>query len=217
MRRHRAKIGKRLFTAEEIHQLLDGKTVEKSGKKVTLAGASTQLRAMILLGINCGFGNSDVAELSFAEVDLDKGWIDFPRPKTGIDRRCPLWPETITAIKTAIAERPQPKHVEDKECIFITKYHNRWLKGNINSVGLEFGKLQRRLEINGRRGLGFYSLRHSFRTVADGTKDFPAVRLIMGHADGSIDAVYREHIDDERLRAVTAHVRTWLLGDSVKI
>ena len=36
----------------------------------------------------------------------------------------------------------------------------------------------------------------TFRTVADGSKDFPAIRLIMGHTDGSIDAVYREQIEE---------------------
>ena len=53
--------------------------------------------------------------------------------------------------------------------------------------GQTWGKLK-------RAGLGFYALRHTFRTVADATKDFPAIRLIMGHADASIDDVYREKI-----------------------
>jgi hypothetical protein len=51
---------------------------------------------MILLGINGGMGNSDCANLPLRAVDLDAGMIDFPRPKTGIARRCPLWPDTRT-------------------------------------------------------------------------------------------------------------------------
>jgi hypothetical protein len=32
----------------------------------------------------------------------------------------------------------------------------------------------------------------------------------MGHVDDSMSGHYRERIDDERLRAVVAHVRGWL-------
>jgi integrase len=230
MRKHRTAAGKRLFTAQEIRWLLDGKTVEdEHGKTKQLAGAGTQLRAMILLAINCGYGNADVAELTQSVVDLSNGWIDFPRPKTGIDRRCPLWPETVSALKAALAARPDPNTKADKDFVFITAHGNRWSREEItwkgkgdertidtvtplNAVGLEFGKVLKRLGINGRKGLGFYSLRHTFRTVADSTKDFVAARLVMGHADGSIDAVYREQIDDSRLLAVTGHVHNWLFG-----
>lgn len=72
----------------------------------------------------------------------------------------------------------------------------------------------RRLGIKAGRGQGFYSLRHTFRTIADSTKDFPAIHLIMGHGDGSVDALYREHIDDTRIQFVTAHVRQWLLAST---
>jgi len=201
LRKHRAKSPKRLYAAAEILKLLEA--------------ASLPLKAMILLGVNCGFGNSDVSDLPQLAVDLEKGWIEFPRPKTGIERRCPLWPETVAALQSAITERPKPQSESDKDLVFITTFGNRWVQGATNSVGLEFSKLLRKLSINGRKGLGFYSLRHTFRTVADSTKDFPAIRLIMGHVDSSIDAVYRETIDDSRLIAVTEHVHTWLFEEGV--
>lgn len=227
MRKHRNESDKKLFTATEIRELLDG----RSGKK-KLAGSSPQLRAMILLGINCGFGNADVADLPRSALNLDAGWVNFPREKTGIDRRCPLWPETVDAIRVAIKQRPKPKNKEaDGGCVFLTVQGRRWVRVavktattgdghefpdktvHINSVGQEFGKVLRRLKINGRKGLGFYSLRHTFRTVADAAKDNPAARLIMGHTDGSIDDVYREEIDDDRLLAVTDHVHCWLFAE----
>ncbi len=64
-----------------------------------------------------------------------------------------------------------------------------------------------------RPGLGFYALRHTFQTVAEGARDLAAVQSIMGHAAAANDmsAVYRERVDDERLLAVTQHVRKWLL------
>ena len=95
MRLHRAKQDAKFFTQEEIHKLM--------------GAAGPQLRAMILHGVNCGFNNSDCGNLPLTVVNLEMGWIDYPRPKTGIPRRCPLWPETVAAIKEAINCRPEPE------------------------------------------------------------------------------------------------------------
>jgi hypothetical protein len=67
---------------------------------------------MILLGINGGFGNAGCGHLPLSAVDLEAGMIDFPQPKTGIPRRCPLWSETVHAIREASADRPEPKKEE---------------------------------------------------------------------------------------------------------
>ncbi len=81
----------------------------------------------------------------------------------------------------------------------------------IDSVGLEFGKLATSLGIR-KKWIGFYSLRRTFRTVADGAGDQPAAMYIMGHADEDDDmsAIYRQRIDDERLLVVTSYVHQWL-------
>jgi integrase len=197
LRLHRAKQGPNLFTAEEVHQLL--------------GVAGLQVKAMILLGINCGFGNSDCGNLPLAALDLERGWVDYPRPKTGIARRCALWPETVEALKVALARRPEPKDPAHAGLVFITKYRQSWFK--TESAGpliLEIRKLLNKLGINGRKGLGFYTLRHTFRTVADEAKDQPAADYIMGHEVPHMSSVYRETISDERLRAVADHVRAWL-------
>jgi hypothetical protein len=46
--------------------------------------------------------------------------------------------------------------------------------------------------------------------VADEAKDQPAADYIMGHEVPHMSSVYRETISDERLKAVTDHVRAWL-------
>jgi integrase len=195
----RAKQGPKEFTRDEIHKLL--------------GAAGTSMKAMILLAANCGFGNGDCALLPLAAVNLDTGWIDYPRPKTGINRRCHLWPETVQAIRDALAERPEPKDPAYAGLLFITSHRGCWGKDTSdNPVSKETAKLLKKLHINGRKGIGFYTLRHTFRTVADEVKDQPAVDHVMGHADESMAAHYRERIGDERLRAVAEHVRTWLFG-----
>ena len=62
-------------------------------------------------------------------------------------------------------------------------------------------------------GIGFYTLRHVFRTIADAARDPVAIDLIMGHTDPSMGGHYRERIEDSRLQAVADHVRTWLFGE----
>jgi integrase len=210
-RRHRQTGGKRMFTAIEAGQLLNGKTVKKGTKRVKFPAASTQMKAMILLGLNCGFGNTDVGTLPLSAIDIKGKMIDFPRTKSAIERRCALWPETVAALKAVIAERPETK----SELVFLTMFKNPWVnlteKGTIvDSVGREFSKRLKLLGINGRRSLGFYSLRHTFQTVADGCLDFPAIAAIMGHAPTGMAARYREQIDDKRIKAVTDYVHHWL-------
>jgi integrase len=195
LRLHRASQGPKLFTAEEIRKLLDL--------------ASPAMKAMILLGINGGFGNSDAGNLPLSAVNLAACWLDFPRPKTGIPRRCPLWPETIQAIRHALAKRPTPKDDADADLVFITRYGESWTKDKADSpITKEMRKLLDAAGINGHRN--FYALRHTFRTVADEAKDQPAADFIMGHEVPHMSAVYRETISDERLKVVADHVRAWL-------
>jgi integrase len=198
MRLDRAAKGPKLFAAEEVRRML--------------AAAGPQLKAMILLGINCGFGNADCGNLPRSVVDLDAGVIDYPRPKTGIPRRAVLWPETVAALKEAQARRPEPAKEEDAGLVFLTRLGARWAKDAAEqTLANEMAKVLHRLGIK-RKGTGFYALRHTFRTVADESKDQPAVDYIMGHEVPHMSSVYRETISDERLRAVTDHVHVWLFG-----
>jgi integrase len=167
------------------------------------------MKAMILLGVNCGYGNCDVGTLPISTIDFDKGWASYPRPKTGVERRCPLWPETIAAIKEALAKRPTPKDPADSELVFVTKYGGRWFKGTLdNPISKEMRKLLDSLDINGHRN--FYALRHTFETAGAEGRDQVAVDHIMGHVRDDMASVYRERISDERLQAVVNTVHDWL-------
>jgi integrase len=186
------------FTADEIKKLLKY--------------ATPQMQAMILLGVNCGFGNNDCARLSFSAVDLESGWVSFPRPKTGALRRCPLWKETLKAIKEALSKRRKPKNPEHANLVFITAALGTFAKDTTdNPISKEFAKLADDCGLK-RKGRGFYSLRHTFRTVAGGAKDLEATRLIMGHDENAIEDSYIENIGDDRLLDVAKHVHSWLFG-----
>ena len=174
---------------------------------------------MILLGLNCGYGQSDCSALTRTALSHRPGWLESPRHKTGIARRCPLWPETVAALEAVHPVRPKPFDPDDDDLVFVTLKGRRWVKftdrgterrGSRNdSAGQEFGKLVKKFGVTVPGGM--YTLRHTFRTVADEVRDKVAIDYIMGHADPGMGAVYRERIDDTRILAVTEHVRQWLL------
>ena len=175
------------------------------------------MKAMILLAANTGFGNTDCGRLPLSALDLKRGWVNFPRPKTAIERRCKLWPETVSAIQEYLEDRPDPLNPEHNDLVFITRWGKPWSKGTAeNPIYGEFKKLLLKLGLH-RPQMGFYALRHGFETVAGETADQVAVNSIMGHVDGTMAGVYRERISDQRLEKVANFVRTWLFrGRGVK-
>lgn len=193
IRRARANGGKKWFSAEEIRKLLTTDHVA--------------IRAMILLGINCAYGNGDCAQLQFDWIDLEKGWIEYARPKTGVDRRVKLWPETIKAINTWQGKRP----AINNNLVFVTRYGNAWSDPNSCdcAIAKAFKNVSEDLSV-WIPGRGFYGLRRTFETIAGRTKDQVAVDHVMGHVDQSMAGIYRQEIDDSRLIAVSDLVRHWV-------
>ena len=202
--------GKLDFSSEEIRALLNA--------------SSGWLKACILLGINGGMGNADCGRLSTTFLKIDSGWYDLAREKTGIPRRFKLWPETIEAIRSAMRQRPIAKNDADDPLCFLTSHGlpvwwqaskpsgEVYLCDNVNKA---FSKLVAKCKFE-RTQRGFYSLRRTFETVAGATKDQVAVDYIMGHADASMAAVYRQGIEDQRLIDVGNYVHAWLFPKNTK-
>jgi len=209
---HRMEHGVRMFEAHEIRTIL--------------TACGQPLKAMVLLAANCGFGQPDLSGLPLRAVNLDTGWVDFPRPKTAVHRRIPLWPETVEAMREWLPLRPKAKDPADAKLLFLTCRGARWVKvskgGKIkkdgkvtqpgspaDALGQEFAKVVDKLEMT-RSRRSFYALRHGFETIAGETADQVVVDVIMGHKVKGMDANYIERIGDDRLRRVVEHVRQWL-------
>jgi integrase len=194
--------GPRMFKREEI--------------KAMLGAAHPQLAAMIYLGINCGFGNDDCGTLTFDRLDLENGWHNFWRPKTHNPRRCPLWPETIEAIRKAQACRPKNVLSEAEGLVFVTRLGGCWFNHDTgdNAISSEIRKLLKGLGMYRKSVTTFYTLRRTFETVGQMSTEQTAVNYIMGHIAATSDmaAVYRQKTYDSQLRKVTDHVRGWFNG-----
>lgn len=219
LRVDRAKRGRRHFIASEIRAML--------------GAAKAPLRAMILLGINCGLGNTDIAKLSKDAIDLDRRWLDYPRPKTGVSRRCPLWPETVEAINLVIQQQRErvPVDAAVQHLLFVTRKGHPFVRSaqkvddngrpvvtEHDAIATSFKRLMAGQGI-AVPGLGFYGLRRSLETIGGETGHQVAVDHIMGHApaSGDMGAVYRQHVAETALRSVTDYVRFWLFGAEASI
>jgi integrase len=206
--------GKRMFERDELRKIIDG--------------CPQPMKSMVLLAINGGLHNRDVATLPLDVLDLEQGVIDFERGKTGAERIVPLWPLTTASIKEWLVIRPEPKDPEDAGLVFLTKQRLPWyrdgrwvegdkggavVKGIDNPVAKSFRIVLNNLGIKGKQK-NFLALRHTFRTKARDARDREAVDFIMGHLDQSMAEHYLEdRLDVERLRAVTDHVHDWLFTD----
>lgn len=198
--------GKKLFTREELREI-----IEQADQVV--------LKATIFLGINGGFGNTDCASLPRSSVDLTNAIIVNARPKTGVERVVPLWPETIRALAEVMDQRPKPESDQVAKLVFLTPRGKQLVRQrfcthddgtlkvtNIDQLSSQFSVLLSSLGYK-RRGVGFYTLRHTFRTWADTVHDQHAIHKIMGHAIPGMSGIYVEEISTDRLRVVTEHVR----------
>ena len=101
LKREKLTKASKVFTIDELRTLYHA--------------ADAQMKAFILLAINGGLGNGDIGQLEFRHIQ--NGWIDYPRPKTAVDRKFPLWKET----KAAIEAGKQTKHPE-LPYVFVIKY-----------------------------------------------------------------------------------------------
>jgi integrase len=201
MRKARHKAQARTFTASEIHKLIDA--------------ASVNMRAMLLLGINCGMTQAEVAGLQWSDINTKLKRLDTLRNKTGVKRVAPLWPETLKALKEV------PRR-DDTDRIFTTRHGNPYISDYISkdgkvyprdNVSREFNRTADVAKLQLADRLGFGKLRHTFRTVADASRDANAIKRIMGHevGSGAVEATYIDDIEHKRLKDVTDHVRAWFI------
>lgn len=195
----------------------DRPTFTASQVQALLQNASPQMKAMVWLGLNCGFGCTDCAELKWKNLDLQYSRVDFPRGKTGISRNLPLWPETVQALR---------KVPVSGELVFYTRRGNPWVGAEksvgqdgkekykkTNNVSKEFSRLMKNTKVRAPRGVGFYTLRRTAATIAANSGDPFSVQKLLGHADVKMASTYVQNISEQTDRVVN-NSRKLMVGDN---
>jgi len=186
---------------------------EELEKLFALAGVVDT--ALLLLGLNCGFGNTDIGTLKLCDIDLDAATVSHPRPKTGVERNFCLWPETVDILKTYIANhRGRPSNEKVAELVFIGKRGNAFCWEHLDEDGKykrsdaiknRFRRLYKKAGLKRPYGRGFYCLRHTFATlIGFGSNDLREVQAALGQRTISIQDVYRH---DRAQKAIKAQKR----------
>ncbi|MEX0884994.1 MAG: tyrosine-type recombinase/integrase [Phycisphaeraceae bacterium] len=218
------------FTAEQVRTLLHAAqhgVAGDSDRGIEGVRGTPHLYAMVLLAINGGYTQRELAMLRLDDVDIENAIIDHYRGKSEARRTVPLWPETVEALKASIANRPTPKR-EAEGLLFVTANGMAWQRERmierkpekagdkaelrfqrVDAIAHQFAKL---CKATGARveGAGFGHLRHTHRTISDEAGDPHAAMRIMGHDVPGISRHYVADISRERLEAVANHVRGWL-------
>ena len=200
----------RILTGEEINKLLERST--------------SNFRAMILLGVNCGLGPADIGRLRWNMLELERGRLRFPRPKTGVMRVGYLWKCTRIALErlqTLKHSRLAIDRAGGSALVFVTRKGLPFYREMENHAEVEingktvrkvigikvqkpilctFGRMVRELNLE---GVSFYRLRHTFKTLGKKARDREVLDLMMGHKDTSTGKVYdHEEIGWQRVRRV---------------
>ncbi len=166
-----------------------------------LKHADVQMKAMIWLGLNCGFGCTDCSELQWKHLDFVKGRVMLPRKKTGISRDLPLWPETIEALK---------KIPRRGNLVFYTARGNPFIRtelrkkedgqerySTLNTISTKFSRLIKKSNLTVPAGTGFYTLRRMAATMAARSGDPFAVQRLLGHADLQMATRYVQDVSKQ--------------------
>ena len=138
--------------------------------KKLLSTPDVKMKAMIWLGLNCGFGCTDCSRLQWKDLDFKNNRVKLARKKTGVRRNLPLWPETIQALK----EVPR-----SGTFVFVTSEGHPWIRTTVttndngepkyiydNRITTKFSRLMKKVGIKAPKGTGFYNFRRTAATIA---------------------------------------------------
>lgn len=179
------RVEKHIFTAEQVQRLIHA--------------AEDDWKGMVIAGFYTGARLSDLANLTWGNVDLFERTITFTQKKTGAKIKIPIAEDLHSYLMTL------PMKDGSKAAVFPT-LHGKTSAGK-SGLSMAFGRLMERAGIEQgtirERGKGagrkvsarsFHSLRHSFNTVLTNSGVPQELRMkLTGHSSVEMNAVYSHH------------------------
>jgi integrase len=191
-----------LIAVEELEKA----TFTPGGIKKLLAAAGEDWKGVILFGYYTGANLSNIVEMRWDVIDLEKGTLTYRRKKKGRALvTVPLHPE----LSEWMLSRPAG---DDPKALVFPELEGM-VTGGVNGLSATFAGLMEKAEIQGeskapreaakdgekskgrtRNALTFHSLRHSFNSaMANAGVAQETRQKLTGHASAAINKVYTHH------------------------
>lgn len=171
-------------------------------------------RCWLLLGLNCGFGQGEIATLRIAEVNLSKARIGRKRTKTEVYSQWSLWPETVQALRWYLEKvRPESSSpylfltAKGSPLVSLTEGGNNRSQHIANHWQRVYDRIVkdhpdfRRLSFNKLRKTGASWMRHN--------RGAEVAKVYLSHGEREV----LDHYTDPRFRALSkalTRFRKWL-------
>ena len=161
--------------------------------------ASPRMRLWILLGLNCGYTQTDISSLEPDMVDWECGIIARNREKTGVDSQHKLWPPTLKMLREQAGAGPLLLTTEDGQPLLYERIGEDGEPSKTDTIGRAFATLKKKVGIS----LSFKHFRKTgANAIAKQFQDKPwLVELFLAHKDQRMRKHYTQQHYDELHKA----------------
>jgi len=149
------------------------------------SAADKRIRLWMLLSLNCGFANMEVATLKQSEVDLQCGYIERVRGKTGVSGKWKLWSETIEALKPYCKGKDDTLVLTSEAGTPLVYYSEHYKR--VDTLGQCWVRFMKRAKVP---FLGFKFLRKTGATMIRSIDGIEVSETYLSHADKGIARFY---------------------------
>ncbi|TWT31113.1 hypothetical protein KOR34_44870 [Posidoniimonas corsicana] len=175
------------FTADELKQLF--------------SVATQRTRLFMLLGLNLGATQREIATLEAKMIDWETGIVTRPRHKTGVPSRNILWPRTLKQLRILRSTKRGPLLVGNTGNPLVEEYINSEGKLSLHdAVSKAFARTMKQAKLEGHKR----SFKHLRKTAANEIekRDPTLTPLFLAHSEQGVKRHYVDTHYDRLFEAV---------------
>ena len=202
MQCHRIKSIQQKKTRHKIVDYLEENETQAFFESIdTVSRTGLRDKALFLSLYNTGARVQEIVDIKICDIRFDTPGQVKISGKGNKSRLCPLWPETITAIREYLGERL--RHNLETQHVFLNANGAPITRFGIRCIVRKYADLAKaKCPAIGRKSIGPHTFRHTTAMhLLRAGNDINMVRLWLGHADIQTTHCYIE-IDMEMKRKI---------------